>query len=97
MKKSCDVPKADCLDVCHLIPGMTGEPWDEVPITLLAYAGYYGRQDMIDYLIQEGASKKGYNMFCVIWKYLQSQLTDLVVGANKKASVLTNLEHVQIV
>ena len=60
MKQSRDVPKTDCLDVCDLIPGMTREPWDEVPITLLAYAGYYGRQDMIDYLIQEGASKKGY-------------------------------------
>ena len=59
MQESIDVPKT-CLDVCDLIPGMTGKPWDKVPITLLAYAGYYGRQDMIDYLIQEGASKEGY-------------------------------------
>ena len=59
IQESNDIPKTDCLDVCHLIPGITREPWDEIPITLLAYAGYYGRQDMIDYLIQEGASKEG--------------------------------------
>ena len=45
MKQSCDVPKTDCLDVCDLITGITREPWDALPITLLAYAGYYGRQD----------------------------------------------------
>ena len=27
------------------------------PMTLLAYAGYHERDDIIDYLIQEGASK----------------------------------------
>ena len=59
MQESSDIP-IPILDVCHLIPGITREPWDEVPITLLAFAGYYGRQDMIDYLIQEGASKEGY-------------------------------------
>ena len=60
MQELSDISKTDYLDVCHLIHGVTREPSDEIPITLLAYAGYYGRQNMIDYLIEEGASKEGY-------------------------------------
>ena len=60
MKQLSDVPENDRLDVCDMIPGITKKTWDKTPITLLAYAGYYKREVMIDHLIQEGASKYGY-------------------------------------
>ena len=54
-----EVPREHYLDVCHMVPGVdeTKEE-DRHPMTLLAYAGYYGHKEMMDYLIEEkGASK----------------------------------------
>lgn len=55
MKECTDVPVTDCLDVCLLVPGLSQAAWDKVPMTLLAFAGYHMRRNILDYLIQEGA------------------------------------------
>ena len=46
------------LDVCDMVLGVdeTNEH-DRHPMTLLAYAGYYGHKEMMDYLIENGARK----------------------------------------
>lgn len=59
MKRCTDVPVNDCLDVCLLIPGLGQADWDKAPMTLLAFAGYHARRDILDYLIEEGASELG--------------------------------------
>ena len=59
MKDSTDVPVSECLDVCLLVPGLSQNAWDEVLMTLLAFAGYHMRKNILDYLIQEGARELG--------------------------------------
>lgn len=63
MKKSTDVHPDDCLDVCLLVPGLRPEDWAKFPMTLLAFAGYHGRKDMLDYLIKEKARELRLCMF----------------------------------
>ena len=52
------VPREHYLDVCDMVPGFdeTNE-YDRHPMTLLAFAGYYGRKKVMDYLINNGARK----------------------------------------
>lgn len=53
-----EVPREHYLDVCDRVPGFdeTNE-YDCIPMTLLAFAGYYGRKKMMDDLIENGARK----------------------------------------
>jgi len=46
-----------CLDVCVTLHGKDDQFLYTYPMTLLAFAGYYGRRHMMDFLISEGASK----------------------------------------
>ena len=53
-----EVPREDYLDVCDMVLGVdeTNE-YDRHPMTLLAFAGYYGHKDMMDILMENGARK----------------------------------------
>ena len=53
-----EVPHKQYLDVCDMVLGIdeTNE-YDRHPMTLLAFAGYYGHKEMMDYLIENGARK----------------------------------------
>lgn len=51
-------PIEGCLDVCEMVP----DPFKEnqtpcYPMTLMAYAGYFARKDMLEFLISNGACK----------------------------------------
>ena len=46
-----------CLDVCVTLHGKDDQFPYTYSMTLLAFAGYYGRRHMMDFLISEGASK----------------------------------------
>ena len=59
MKGNEDVASDECLDVCEMVSIKSG---GHHPMTLLAYAGYHVRRDMVTYLLQVGASKPDYNM-----------------------------------
>ena len=67
------IPEVHCehyLDVCDMVPGIdeTNE-YDRHPMTLLAFAGYYGHKEMMDYLIANGARKYTFYVTCMskIW------------------------------
>ena len=57
MKRSTQVPSEHVLDVCDMVPDPVTDPPIEYPVTLLAFAGYHARFDMLDLLIEEGARK----------------------------------------
>jgi len=46
-----------CLDVCVKLHRKDSQFPYTYSMTLLAFAGYYGRKHMMDFLIREGASK----------------------------------------
>ena len=53
--KTSTVPSEHVLDVCEMVPDpVTG---DKYAVTLLAFAGYHARFEMLDLLIKEGARK----------------------------------------
>ena len=53
-----EVPREDYLDVCDMVLGVDETREEDChPMTLLAFAGYYGHKEMMDYLIQNGARK----------------------------------------
>ena len=53
-----EVPREHYLDVCDRVLGVDETiEYDRHPMTLLAFAGYYGHKEMIDYLIENGARK----------------------------------------
>ena len=56
MKES-TVPSEHVLDVCDMVPDPVTDPPIEYAVTLLAFAGYHARFDMLDLLIEEGARK----------------------------------------
>ena len=58
MQQETGVPREHYLDVCVQVPGPKTSPKDQHPMTLLAFAGYHARKDMLEFLIREGASKK---------------------------------------
>ena len=58
MQQETGVPREHYLDVCVQVPGPKTSPKDKHPMTLLAFAGYYARKDMLDFLIHGGASKE---------------------------------------
>ena len=58
MKES-TVPSEHVLDVCDMVPDPVTDPPFKYPVTLLAFAGYHARFDMLDFLIEEGARKCG--------------------------------------
>lgn len=45
----------DCLNVCEMVPGRN--PRLYYAMTLLAFAGFYRRSDMLEYLVSQGARK----------------------------------------
>ena len=47
----------NALDVVEMIKDEPRKRPIRYPMTLLAYAGYHERSDIIDHLIEEGASK----------------------------------------
>ena len=57
MKESTKVPSEHVLDVCDMVPDPVTDPPFKYPVTLLAFAGYHARFDMLDLLIKEGARK----------------------------------------
>ena len=58
-EKGVPVPGEHSLDVCDMIlyPNTTDQ---YCPMTLLAYAGYHARVDMLAFLVSEGARKSHY-------------------------------------
>ena len=58
MKES-TVSSEHVLDVCDMVPDPVTDPPFEYAVTLLAFAGYHARFDMLDLLIEEGARKCG--------------------------------------
>ena len=52
VKKMKETNIANCLDVCEMVPG---PKTDDHPMTLLAFAGYFARKEMMEHLISEGA------------------------------------------
>ena len=54
--KAAKFPGENCLDVCEMVldPRTTDKYY---PMTLLAFTGYHARFEMLDILIEEGASK----------------------------------------
>ena len=96
MKQSCDVPKTDCLDVCNLITGITREPWDEVPITLLAYAGYYRRQDSNVLNNSKHTSYNYYNtifFFYIVYGIFNKAVNRKVIVDNVLVASFTTTGH----
>ena len=58
MQQESRVPREHYLDVCVKVPGVDKDNlYDRHPMTLLAFAGYHARKDMLDFLIDEGARK----------------------------------------
>ena len=57
MKSGTTVSSEHCLDVCEMVPGPKTSLSDRHPMTLLAFAGYYARNNMLEFLVLEGASK----------------------------------------
>ena len=53
----CKVPGKNALDVFEEIKDDSRPKSRPYPMTLLAYAGYHVRMDMIEYLISKGAGK----------------------------------------
>lgn len=51
------VSRGHCLDVCEMVHESRKSSRKRHPMTLLAFAGYYGRKDMLNFLIHEGARK----------------------------------------
>ena len=49
------VPGTHCLDVCEMVTDVAADPPVQYPMTLLAFAGYHARYDMLKFLISEGA------------------------------------------
>ena len=58
MKRSA-VPSEHALDVCEMVPDTVTDhdPPHEYAMTLLAFAGYHVRYNMLDLLLKEGARK----------------------------------------
>ena len=54
MKES-TVPSEHVLDVCDMVPDPVTDPPCEYAVTLLAFAGYHARLNMLNLLIEEGA------------------------------------------
>ena len=72
-----EVPREDYLDVCDMVLGVDEiNEYDRHPMTLLAFAGYYGRKEMMDYLIQNGARK--YLLQSMIWAFHIDILCDMM-------------------
>ena len=62
-----DVPGRLCLDVCEMI--------ESYPISLLAFAGYCRKKDMISILLNEGAGKLYiYSYIDEIWHCITSEI-----------------------
>ena len=57
MQQETGVLREHYLDVCVKVPGVDNNLADRHPMTLLAFAGYHARKDMLDTLITQGASK----------------------------------------
>lgn len=55
MLQDSSIPGKHRLDVCIMVPGPKTSPWFCHPMTLLAFAGYHARDDMIKWLISQGA------------------------------------------
>ena len=55
--KTSAVPSEHVLDVCEMVPDPVTDPPREYAMTLLAFAGYHARFEMLDLLIKEGARK----------------------------------------
>ena len=53
MKGSDGVSGDQCLNVCQMVPTESGD----YAMTLLAFAGYHGRKEILNFLISEGAGK----------------------------------------
>lgn len=51
------IPTEDCLDVCDIVSSTTSGGTYYYPMTLLAFAGYYGRKHMLEFLVKNGARK----------------------------------------
>ena len=62
--KAAEFPGKNCLNVCEMVL----DPNDRLnyPMTLLAFAGYHVRFEMLDLLIEEGASKPCIYMYRTI-------------------------------
>ena len=50
------MPRERCLNVVINVPGPKRDPKKLLPMTLLAFAGYHKRQEMIKFLIDNHAS-----------------------------------------
>ena len=64
MQKEGRIPREECLNVVVKVPGPKRDPHKKLPMTLLAFAGYHARMDMIFFLIDNGASM--YWLMCIL-------------------------------
>ncbi|CAI8010958.1 Ankyrin-1 [Geodia barretti] len=63
MQDEGSVPRERCLNVVINVPGPKRDPKKLLPMTLLAFAGYHKRQEMIHFLIQNHAQLDVKNQF----------------------------------
>ncbi|CAI8010942.1 Ankyrin-1 [Geodia barretti] len=63
MQNKGSVPRERCLNVVINVPGPKRDPKKLLPMTLLAFAGYHKRQEMIHFLIQNHAQLDVKNQF----------------------------------
>ena len=64
MQEDRRIPREKCLDVVVKVPGPKREPHKKLPMTLLAFAGYHARREMIHFLIDNHASM--YWLMCTL-------------------------------
>ena len=90
MKRSAG-PSEHVLDVCEMVPEPVADPHHEYPMTLLAFAGYHARFDMLNLLIKEGARKSTIIQY-TIDKWPPEQHTHFVVSKNVATPSLTQTD-----
>ena len=60
------VPSAYCLNVCEMVPNFAADPPVYMPMTLMAFAGYYARYGILKYLISKEARKLNHQLHTYI-------------------------------
>ena len=51
------IPRRHCLDVCEVVTDFAADPPALYAMSLLAFAGYHARHDMLKFLTSKGAGK----------------------------------------
>ena len=67
MQDEGSVPRERCLNVVINVPGPKRDPKKLLPMTLLAFAGYHKRQEMIHFLIQNHARMFALHCMNRVW------------------------------